>query len=155
MNRKKVIILSMVGGVILLVLLIVGITTLCLWIKTAEHRYYGKNWGIALPVEAQLVYHTDNLGWMGDGERYSVFNWAGGDPQFLQQLFPPQKESAEIGSFCRSTMNQLQVPLAYRLELDHSWIYAKVTDEEWPESDYVYLIYDGDACRLYVIQSRL
>ena len=52
-------------------------------------------------------------------------------------------------------MNQLQVPLAFRLELEDSWLYAKVTDEEWPESDYVYLIYDVDACRLYVIQTRL
>lgn len=155
MNRKKVIILSTVGGVILLVLLAVGIATLCFWIKTAEHRYYGNHWGIALPAEAQLVYHTDNLGWMGDGERYSVFDWTGDDARFLQKLSPPQEKSAGIRSFCRSTMNQLQVPLAYRLELEDTWVYAKVTDEEWPESDYVYLIYDADTSRLYVIQTRL
>ena len=155
MNRKKIIILSVVGGAILLVSLVVGIATLCFWIKTAEHRYYGNHWGIALPKEAQLVYHTDNLGWMGDGERYSVFDWSGDDDRFLQKLSPAQKESTEIGSFCRSTMNQLQVPLAFRLELEDSWIYAKVNDEEWPESDYVYLIYDRDASRLYVIQTRL
>lgn len=155
MNRKKAVWLAALGGVVLLIGLAVGIALLWSWGKTSEHRYYGTNWGIALPASAQLLYEKDNLGWMGDGERYSVFEWDGEDAAFSRQLAAPQKEREEIASFCRSTMNRLQIPLAYRLEPEDSWVYLKVTDEDCPLTDYVYLIYDSSAHRLYLLQTRI
>ena len=68
MNRKKIILLCTVAGLILLLSLTAGFLLLKFYRDTAYHRYIRESWGIRIPLTAQGVYHDEDRGWFGEGD---------------------------------------------------------------------------------------
>lgn len=145
MNRKKVIFLSVLAGVILLISLVAGIWQLYFWYVTADHRYLQESWNIEIPTSAKEVYHQDNRGWFGDGDWYSAFAYDG-EGDLPNGLYLTQ--DIQLDFDLKATMDQLQVPAEYRFDLLDGCLCRHLTNSLGHE---LTLVYDPETDLLYVI----
>lgn len=109
------------------------------------------NWDIDLPkgIREEYNVHTPTS-FHGDGERYTVFQWDGGDKTFLSHL--TEQKSVQAEQDITDILSYLEVDEAYLPDYTHAYRWNSRTAED---NSTLYLFYDTDLQRLCVIQRLL
>lgn len=93
---------------VLLTVNVVALIVSLIW--NTPVRRIEKRWGIKLPEGIKAVYYRDDIGWFGEGERYTVLETKQRVIPFLNgESFPPEfiKNSVE------HTISLMEIPLKY------------------------------------------
>lgn len=118
------------------------------------------DWGIALPDSAKQIFGCENLG-MSDGISYYVYDI---NKEELKQNYTEadtEKISGEIEDLCRLITDYDET---YAVNWSHNLDVCIISKNEMPKKnsveeisyyDNLYLVYDNDLQRLYVIDSQI
>lgn len=66
---------------ILLIIIFVNIIMIIIKLNNSQTDVERK-WGVTLPLDIELIYKKDNIGWFGEGERYLIYKVKNNDNNF-------------------------------------------------------------------------
>lgn len=67
--------------VVLLIIILANIVMITVTLNNSQKSVESK-WGVTLPLNIELIYKKDNVGWFGEGERYLIYKVKNNDNRF-------------------------------------------------------------------------
>ena len=116
-------------------------------------KAFEQNWGVELSSEwEESCYVKSDMGFHGDGERYSVYEHVSEDSiAGLRLPFMQGKNEAIVEEFC-FVADAVEVREGMRPDFTRDFIWAKLSQDD---GSYVIFLFFPKECRLYLAQAFL
>lgn len=117
-----------------------------------DNRYYhtiNMNWDINLPREYEEVYYKDSgASFLGDGERYSVFQYKSLDE--INNVIEWKIKEDNIEHHVTKILENLGVPTDYYPDYNNNFKYYYKTEEDRSE---IYIILNSSLKKVYIVEN--
>lgn len=129
----------------------------------ANQSLYEENWNIKFPNDMKVLYTTHGeIGFQGDGVRYSVFNCNAGTDNFLKDFktgkskeFEKEFQTFIIGTNESSDVSAMaiDVPDKYLPDWTENYMWKKMEQHE--QLDSLYMVFNQKTNRLFVLEQSI
>ncbi|WP_206459286.1 hypothetical protein [Anaerovorax sp. IOR16] len=116
----------------------------------SETKLFKLNWGIDIPASFKVSYKIKEIGFHGDGDRYTVFRIKDENLSFINSF--GVEKNIEIETFVREVLDSLKVPMEYRISFNQYYIWWK--EYKYKDGSTLVIIYfpNPDINQIYFIE---
>ncbi|MCI8781766.1 MAG: hypothetical protein HFH70_14080 [Lachnospiraceae bacterium] len=144
--------------ILILVLAALGVFYIVNKLYSAHQSLYEENWNMKFPNDMKEVYTTHGeIGFQGDGVRYSVFRCDDGTDDFLKDFKMGKSKNFEkefqafIGA--NESAMAIDVPDKYLPDWTENYMWKKMEQHE--QLDSIYMVFNQKTNELFVLEKSI